>query len=61
MSILPPITGSLVDLFDDPAPAMVLTGAVLLSMAPFLWLMRYRAATLAARSQVAALDSGASH
>lgn len=54
MSILPPITGSLVDLFDDPAPAMVLTGAVLVSMAPFLWLMRYRAATLAARSQAAA-------
>jgi hypothetical protein len=54
MSILPPITGSLVDLFGNAAPAMVLTGAVMASMAPCLLLMRHRAATLAARDRIAA-------
>ncbi len=54
MSILPPITGGLVDLFGDPAPAMVVTGAVMMSMAPLLWLMRHRAAALAARSRASA-------
>jgi MFS family permease len=53
MSMLPPLTGGLVDLVGDPAPAMVLTGAVMASMAPFLWLLRARAAASARRDRAA--------
>lgn len=46
MSALPPLAGVVVDLFGDPAAAVVLTGVVMASPALFLWLFRARQAAL---------------